>query len=1072
MSFSDYINNPPSNTIITYLNDNNEELTATIEITSGVLTQNDITGYGRIKYIDIGLDVASVGAMACWGLPVEKVTIPDSVSSLGVMAFGMCLNLADLAIPSSLISCEGLAFDAAESLTNIIFQDGTTTILNNMFSYCTGLKNINLPSTLTSINTAAFMQCWSLTSVVIPASVSSIEYGAFCGCTSLTSFTVDKHNSIYKTIDNSIYTKDETTLVAYPLGLSSIVIPSTVTAITPYIFGGHLSNLNITFNQSIENIIPIQNKYWDLVPNTVINCNTGSIIVGWDGSGTVNHPETIVEYNDGTISSYNITGSFTGGKQEIINNAIVGPQIPNMGNATKLIIGSNCTSITGGAFSSSLTSIFIPDSIISMGGMWVFERLKSSCKIIFNGTASTFRSRSFGNYGAAPTGTHIYCTDNVIIVNQKSGENIVSYNDISNLTYVKYTDNTVLAYNIENEIVDRNSILSINNVIDISAGNSISSIGNGIFSGCASLTSITLPNSISSIGHAAFYYCYSLTSIVIPEFVEVINEYAFSGCSSLTSVNIPNYVSSINYKAFDYCTSLKELSLPNSLILINTDAFSQCYSLTSLVIPETVKSIGTGAFASCSSLTSLTLPSSLTSIGNTAFNNCPANCQITFNKTMSEVSSMSDKYWGINTGARITCTDGTILVTGYSSELFENPLIPNALTSTLKTQFIFRHDTSANWLSSNYIARMGEPIVISNSLGRDLVIGNGTSPVSSLTSQAIMYKLSSSLSSRDNTISNRVNTISSSYSTLSTNYYYLSSNYQQLSTTLSNVQTAGFTTWEGDAGFYNERFYNFENATLNVGNNRIHGVSSLTFDAVSQDQYGKVIRVPWEVASNNNKTNMLLGKTWIGDRGLGQIPYCQPLMPTDSDFPNSPIVIPNLEGSYIYWSGVLLNSYEVQPGVTSALAIQMPWDDVSAYGSVISAPTPTGNKYLKATKLASQHWVSGLMQQTLSGYAHLSVNNVFVGANVFNNTSALNIANKTLIRGDIGYGVLKTQSLTGDKPQIAIKPTNNGSKDTLVAIEVQDNNGNPQKTWTMPSTSGTLALQSQLPVIRIRKWED
>ena len=190
---------------------------------------------------------------------------------------------------------------------------------------------------------------------------------------------------------------------------------------------------------------------------------------------------------------------------------------------------------------------------------------------------------------------------------------------------------------------------------------SVTSIGEGAFSGCGGLTSLTIPNSVTSIGEGAFSGCGSLTSLTIPNSVTSIGTFAFSGCGLgqitvaasnpnydsrdncnaiiETSTNtlisgckktvIPNSVTSIGGGAFSGCWGLTTITIPNSVTSIGISAFSNCSSLNSITIPNSVTSIGGGAFFLCSNLTSVTIPNSVTSIGGSAFSHCTSLTTIT-----------------------------------------------------------------------------------------------------------------------------------------------------------------------------------------------------------------------------------------------------------------------------------------------------------------------------------------------------------------------------------------------------------------------------------------------------------
>ena len=75
-----------------------------------------------------------------------------------------------------------------------------------------------------------------------------------------------------------------------------------------------------------------------------------------------------------------------------------------------------------------------------------------------------------------------------------------------------------------------------------------------------------------TIGDGAFSYCNSLTSVSLPQ-VQTVGAYAFDNCNSLTSVSLPQ-VQTVGDFAFQYCNALTSVYFDNDAPAIGANIFA------------------------------------------------------------------------------------------------------------------------------------------------------------------------------------------------------------------------------------------------------------------------------------------------------------------------------------------------------------------------------------------------------------------------------------------------------------------------------------------------------------------
>ena len=194
----------------------NELVTQVTLTTATRISDYAFAGYDRLTKITIPETVQSIGYSAfegCDGL--TQIFIPKSVSVIRSTSFCYCKNLTEIlvdennqdykSIDGDLYSKDGtILYEYALGKKNAVFvvPDSVTIIENYAFEGCTGLTQIEISKNVEHIGKDVFNGCINLQKVIIPKSVTKFDSRAFYCCISLEKIeydgTIEEWNRIKK----------------------------------------------------------------------------------------------------------------------------------------------------------------------------------------------------------------------------------------------------------------------------------------------------------------------------------------------------------------------------------------------------------------------------------------------------------------------------------------------------------------------------------------------------------------------------------------------------------------------------------------------------------------------------------------------------------------------------------------------------------------------------------------------------------------------------------------------------------------------------------------------------------
>lgn len=359
-----------------------------------------------------------------------------------------------------------------------------------------------------------------------------------------------------------------------------------------------------------------------------------------------------------------------------------------------MIVPDSVTSIGSNAFvnCSSLTSVTIGKNVeqIAKGTFAGCSKLDSITLPYVGGNSTSSTSSSVNLFGYI-FGDSSYSGSTATKQNYSNG---VSTADV---TY--YIPSSLREVTITGGKLYYGAFYNCSKLISITINSNVSEMAPDVFSGCSSLTSLSLPFvGISSYSSSAssstlfgylfgsfsytggvkttqYYSSSASTTYYIPSSLKEVTITrgrlyygAFYNCKNLVSVTIGDQVSQLAYAIFSGCSKLTSLSLPfigtssNSSTASTSTLFGYLFGSASYTdgvstsqyynssnygtyyVPSSLKEVKIsrgnilyGAFMNCYNLTSITFGSSISSIGEFAFRNCLSLTSYTVPQTITSI---------------------------------------------------------------------------------------------------------------------------------------------------------------------------------------------------------------------------------------------------------------------------------------------------------------------------------------------------------------------------------------------------------------------------------------------------
>lgn len=574
----------------------------------------------KLPGIAIPETVTSIGSWAfCYCSELTAITLPQGLQTLGANVFLYCENLPYVDVPDTL---ESAGYCIASDTTQLRCSIGSSaayalskknnSFYNNGYRLCytyadrdgsvTGLvlfkyvgteAEVRVPDGVTELLYLSFCSNSAVTSVILPETVVKIGEKAFSECKNLTSVTIPQ--GIVEIQSYAFLMSPKLTVIDIPDGLQKAARLAEDNVQFRCSFGSSAAfALSKGGNSFCAGDFQMRYLFDDEGNRNGLRLNK---YLGTDAEVTV--PEEVTE-----------TGS----------------AFKDCKTVTKVVLPAGLTKLESDIFSgcTALKEIAIPEGVTSIGN-GAFRDCEALTELALPQGLKKIGSNAFIGCKSL---TYIEIPDGVETVEYFIAESTIQLRcaigssaavAVSRSNDGFYSDDLYLRYTFDGDGVQNGLTLMkyIGASSEVIVPDGVTKLQYSTFSECRQLlTRVVLPDGLLSIPESLLNNCTNLKEVVIPESVTTIGNHAFFGCASLEKINLPAGLTEISQSLLGGCTALSEITIPDGVTAIGDSAFQKCASLTEIVLPQGLRRIDGEAFFGCTGLSYIDIPDGLETAGN------------------------------------------------------------------------------------------------------------------------------------------------------------------------------------------------------------------------------------------------------------------------------------------------------------------------------------------------------------------------------------------------------------------------------------------------------------------------